>query len=188
MAKKTMMLALAIGALLAIPPAAQAAELIEGENPLKIGSEITLTSTNTEITTATGTIYCELIVEHAKVLENGPNIQLGALPSEAKSCGLTAPPVPVKVTEVELGFFVLGGGTGGAATTFKFDIPPTGGLVDCHLQGFVVYTYEPGSNVISIGGSELIPGIKVPAGCPKQGIIHGDYSLETANGVAVHIE
>lgn len=188
MVKKTTMLALTICALLTAAPATvSATELIEGGNPLEVGSIVRLTSTNVEVTTAVGALHCELIAEVAEVEENGPAVGLDALFVEIEGCGLTSPPVAVKITDLSFGFFEFEEGVGLSESIYKVDIPAAG-LVDCHLKGLAHYTYEPGSNVVSVAGSELTPGIKVPPGCPQQGIIHGSYSLETVNGAAVQLE
>jgi hypothetical protein len=173
MIKKMMLLALAVGALVAFAaPAAQADELYEEESgALEVGAEVTATSTNlTQTWTGVGkTLTCQEVILHLGVDENGPeSIHLSTL--AATSIGCSAP-----FSKVTSGTITLGGGTG-LATGWTF---LASGV--CDFAGNIPLSYATNSDVLNITGTSQLNGNCGPSD------MTGSFTLTTGTGTPVYI-
>jgi hypothetical protein len=186
MIRKMMLLAVSVGALVALaaPAVAQATELKEGNKKLAVGSEVTATSTNLKTTTSQGTLACELVTLHATVAQNGPgNVIIEPVVTTTAECHILTPAThAATITEPTVGTITIGGGVGSASATFIADIPDF--ELECHFSGAVGFTYVAGTGVLSVPGSPLAGS---GTNCPAAGTIEGSFTLETANGSPVTI-
>jgi hypothetical protein len=190
MIKKMMLLAMAVGALVALAaPAAQAIELKEGGKALKTGVEVTATSTNLVTTTASGTLSCELVTIHGTLAKNGPAVEIKPTTTTTKNCSINAGEKGVHsatITSPAVGTIsVVNQGVGSAsAVTFLADIPDF--ALECHFSGTAGFTYVSGSSTLTVAAaSSVLTGSGT--NCPTSGTLEGSFSLETSNGTAVTI-
>jgi hypothetical protein len=177
MFKKTMLLALSAGAIIAFaaPAMAQADELVEsgGTVHLAKGAEITATSTNlaTVLTPGPVTLTCTKVTVHGKLIKTTNPITIGQTTTEVEGCNAT-------ITNPQVAEIVLEGGIG-EASGVSFTVDPPGGF-PCTLGGMVELTYATNNDILSIPGSTL-------TGTCGAGDISGNFTLETANGTAIEI-
>jgi opacity protein-like surface antigen len=176
MFKKTMLLALSAGAIIAFaaPAMAQADELVEsgGTVHLAKGAEVTATSTNlATVVPGVGTLTCSKVTVHGTLKKVTAPITIGQTTTEVEGCN-------VPVTNPEVAEIVIEGGSGeGSGVSFTADLSPS-----CMLGGTVAFTYTTNSDVLSIAGS-ILTGT-----CGGgQGTISGSFTLETANGTAIEV-
>jgi hypothetical protein len=176
MIKKLAMLAMAVSALVAFaaPAMAQADQLYEkgplGEHiALKVGAEITLTSTNLKTESPLGTLTCTKVTIHGEVTENGPTTIKGKEKSTTvEGCNHT-------ITDPTAGTVSLGGGTGSTSGT-KFVVD---GL--CTFTGSIPFKYETNTDVVTVTGTKQLSS---PCG---SGTMTGTFTLETKDGTTVFI-
>lgn len=175
MNKKLTMLAVTLGALLALaaPTMAQADQLLEGGIEVTSGSEITLTSTNFVMTSPIGTIICVAVTVHEEVTANGPTTITGKEKSTTvKECNHA-------ITDPTVGSVDLGSGVG-KTTSSKL-------VVDgiCTYTGSIPFSYVTNSSTVTITGKEQLTGSpSFPCG---KATVTGNFSLETSSGVAITI-
>jgi len=174
MIKRLVLLAMAVGALVAFaaPAMAQADELYEEsigvKTPLKIGSEITLTSTNLKTTLFFGTLTCEKVTIHEEVTKNGPTTITGKERSTtAEGCNRT-------ITDPTFGSASLSGGTG--STGWKFVLE---GL--CTYTGSVPFKYTTNTNEVTVTGTS-----QLSSACGSA-TVSASFTLETKDSTPVFI-
>jgi hypothetical protein len=187
MARKFVLLAMALGAVvaLAVPAIASAQELRAEGEPLPVGSDLTATSTNLKTVTAVGTLECKKVTIHANVTENGAEASAAESTSiETEGCvtnqggGVL---IPTNIEEASANLSLnSAGGTAGA--TFVANIGP--GALSCHFAGSPGITYTHGSSELTIAGELTGTGTE----CPPNGVMSGNFTLETAGGVPVVIQ
>lgn len=173
MLRKTMLLALSVGALIAFAaPTVASAQLKENGVDLAVGAEVTATSTNLE-TLATGlgvNLTCEIVTLHLKVERNNPgDMELSDVATTIEGC--TSP-----ITNPTAGTVTLGGGVGIAhdATFIAAGV--------CHFEGDIPFSYnKAGGTTLTVTGTEQFDG-----NCGK-GDMKGDFHLETSDGTPVTI-
>lgn len=165
MIKKMMLLAMAVGALLAFagPAMAQADVLSDSEGDLPIGAEVTATSTDL-VTEVPGlpTLECALVTIHGDVVANGPVIEIEETETTVNGCNLP-------ITNPASGDITIGGGVGIASeSTFV-----AAGI--CHFTGNIPFSYETNSDTLTITGEE-----QLTSACGN-GTMSGSFTLETEN-------
>lgn len=187
MIKKTMLLAISVGALVAFaaPTAASAQQLLENGTPLAKGAEFTATSTNLVTTTAAGTLECVNVTIHAEVKNNKATTSEAVSKSvTTTNCVTTTPEsVPTTITAASANFHLEPSGVGTAGATFIADIGPS---LQCHFASTTPalgITYTTNTDSVHVEGTLVGTGV----GCPSSGTIHGDFTLETSNGTAITI-
>lgn len=185
MIKKTMLLATAIGVLVALAiPAAASAQLLTSPagTAIKVGTNITATSTNLVTTTALGKLTCAKVTIHANVTANkGSTSAVSSTSVTTESCDLlTASLVshPATITSASASFHIEKKGVGTTTATFIADIPAV--PATCHESGTPGITYTAGTDVINVKGA-----LSGPCGAAE---IHGSFTLETSNGSQVIID
>jgi hypothetical protein len=186
--KKMMLLATAVGALVALAaPAAQAIELKEGTKALKTGVEVTAKSTDLVTTTASGTLSCTLVTVHGTLLKNGPAVEIGSTFTTTENCSLSTPTVhSATITQPSVGTIsVVNQGVGSAsAVTFIADIPDF--ALECHFAGTAGFTYVSGSSTLTVASaSSVLTGSGT--NCPTSGTLEGVFHLATSNGTGLTI-
>jgi hypothetical protein len=191
------LLLLACMALVAIayaaPAGAQAnVQLKEKGVALKAGAEVTATSTNLETTFGAGDgLVCELVTLHLKVVKNGTNtVVLEPLVGgiTTKGCKTTGG-LFVTIENPSFANLTLNTwGTGVTSVTFAahlfLDAAHTMTAATCHFSGNVhVQAAAVGGSGVNVGPSTLTSASG--GNCPKEGVIHGGFTLETKDGTAV---
>lgn len=187
--RNLLLLALA-GLALAIPASAPAAVLTDEEgNPLGKGSTVTLLSSNTFVTTGSGSkISCDVFHMTGEITE-APEIFIDFTEGTAESEGTSICPF-------EPGFFVelmditmfMSLKLKRATATFKYDIQFTG--LECHLEStgtFLEIGYAKESSEMTIGG-EMVRGAGFSTFCPPQAVFHGTFKLADGEGGVVTID
>jgi len=174
MIKKLTMLAMAVGALVAFaaPAMAQADELYEktinGNVPLKVGAEITLTSTNLVTHAGIGTLECKKVTIHGEVTKNGPTITGKEKSTTVEGCNHT-------ITDPTAGTVELGSGTGKTTgTSFTVDF-------FCTFTGSIPFKYVTNTDEAVVTGENQLSG-----GCGSA-TMTGSFTLETKDGTPVYI-
>lgn len=189
MLKKMMLLALAAGALLAFvaPAAAQAeARLTDmfGE-PIKIGAEVTATSTDLRFTTGNNEIECALVTLHAEVTENGPEtITMEKVVPTLSGCFYNVTGVnkfPTTFTKATGETILLSEFGGMLTSTFTWDTPALG-LKECRIHGIIGFVVNTETDVLSVPGSAFEKEAGSGASCPAEMEVHGSFTLENAVG------
>jgi hypothetical protein len=181
MLKKMMLLAMSAAALaaFAVPTAASAEQLKENGTALAVGAEITATSTNLETTTGLGNLTCSKVTVHGTVTENTKTKSAVASTSvTTESCDIltkNSTVDPATITNASAGFVIEKKEVGTASAAFTADI----GEVSCNEAGNPGLTYVAGTDVLTVRGA--LEGTCGPAE------IHGQFTLETANGTPVTI-
>jgi hypothetical protein len=185
MVKKLLLLLIAIAAL-AAPAAAHATELTaQGEEtPVDVGATLTATSGNLETTIGAGTISCANVTIHGELVENGPGVKIAPYLVTTKTCAYTISKIPVTITEPKVGLISLKEFKGDATLTYKYD---ASGIENCRFSGTLAFTYISEVDSLAIPGSALTGSSTDPAQCANAGTIHGSFTLETSNGIAVNI-
>jgi hypothetical protein len=183
MSKKTMVLAMAIGALLAlaIPAAASASQLTSGGKALGVGSVVQATSINATTDTSAGTLKCSHVSVAGKVTKNTGGESTATTSGEGTTSGCEFGTLPATITDATLlGLTLLSPTNGSASVTFVADI----GALKCHFAGTVAVTYTAGGSVLHLAGTLAGTG----TGCPTSGAFMGDFALTTTAGAAVTVD
>jgi hypothetical protein len=182
MLKKTMLLAVSAAALaaFAVPTVASAQLLKHTGVALAVGAEVTATSTNLETTTGLGNLTCKKVTIHGTVTENTKTSSKVASTSvTTESCDILTLPSKVVdsaiITNASAGFVIAKKEVGTASAAFTADI----GEGSCNEEGNPGLTYKSGTDLLSVKGA--LNGTCGPAE------IHGEVTLETANGTPVTI-
>ena len=188
MAKKLILLAMAVAAFaaLAIPATASALTLTDHAGKVQPGAWIVGTSTNTVTTnTPVGELTCPHIEWTARVITNNGSL---ATTGEGEvgipvGCGAEGEPLTVTVptlTHIES----TGNDEGNAGLSFETDV----GGFECPYGGTVPFTYETGTghDVLHLTGRIFSPF----EFCENEEeiVFHGDYTLTTTNGKEVWAE
>jgi len=205
MFKKLTLLAMALGALVALAAPAFASANVQltdvNGNRIPNGSEITVTSGNLVTTTESGFLECAeaeagKVTIHFEVVTNGLEHvvlkQLGAATTVNCVLNIGTAKIPTTITDGTVGVeeneeeeithevTINTWGTGVTNSTFVSDIPVGGGAeISCHLEGAVHLQGSNGSDVLNAGPS-LLAG--AGAGCPNAGVIEGSFTIENAAG------
>jgi hypothetical protein len=187
MLKKMMLLAMAVGALIAFAaPTVAQAELTGVEK----GDTIIATSTNLRTTTAGGTLFCKHVQINAEVTGNGATATAQTTSVTTNECSVEQNGAPVIITSASAGEISLGGEAGTAQPAFVDDIPAAF-LAGCELSGEAAVTYVSGTDVISIPKPEtpnMAGGATDPAGCANAGFIEGDLTVTDGEGNPVLVD
>lgn len=185
MTKRMILLAMAVGALVAfsVPTVASAQLLKQGTKPLPVGAEFTATSTNLVTTTELGHLTCSKVTLHLKVTKNeGATSSAATTGVTTEGCHLVTTPneetFPATITNASASFHIQQKGVGTATATFLADIgEPV--FAECHEEGTPGITYVAGTDAVHVQGA-----LGGPCGAAE---IHGDFTLETANGETVTV-
>lgn len=196
MLKKMMLLALSAAALVAfaIPAAASATvTLTENEEPLPVPSDVTATSTNLVTTTAGGTLECEKVTLHLRLLANGIDHvvlqQLGEATTTNCKLNIVVAKLDALITDGTLGvgenseITIDTQGTGVTTAHFGADVPEAG--ANCSQDGTVHVTATNGTDILDVGPSELTASGGTAC---KNGTIEGTFTLETSDGTPIDID
>jgi hypothetical protein len=182
------LLLMGVGALLAfsIPAVASANVMLTNENeePVEVGTEITMTSTNMSTTTANGTITCPKVILHGVLTANVSDVAIKSLSMTVEGQCKYAGVLNVTITNPTVGNITLTtGGVGTIASmTYVSDVPGVG--LTCHAS-------STGSFAIAWTSAELsvskAPMVVTGPGCPTFAQTSGSFSLETG-GEALSID
>lgn len=188
MGKKLNMLVVAVAAFaaFAMPAAASAApHLFEGESEL--GEEVSLlgTSKNAITTnTALGTLECESLTVNATTSEDNASTGIEAEGTAGETAECDAGEFPLTVTDPTLlSLETRGEDKGTLSLTFIADVGP----FECHFQGTGGFTYETGTDVLSIAGITLASAELCE---PEEGhsTFEGSFTITTSNGTPLTIK
>jgi hypothetical protein len=188
MAKKLSlaMAAIAAIAVFAIPATASAAPTVTmpAGTLVPVGTELTGTSTDAEITTSLGAIHCGTVHVNAELTKNnGTEVEaVGVGQGLATTCAFTAGEA-ITVTDVTL--FKLSATA--AAKKLEFTLIADLGPVTCHFvtpAGGINFTYVSGSDTITIAEQKLTA---TPAAC-RPGEFQASFTIETTAGGAVILD
>lgn len=178
MSKKFILLAMAVGALvaLAIPAVAGAQQLEQGGSPLSPGETVTGESSDTvTVAPALGaTFACSNVTIEAEVAENTPSGSFAAGPASASGCVVNGV-LPATVSGANAAIALEPGGTGVAELEFTV----TSGELVCTFAGAGPITYVSGTSLIHVEAE-----LSSPTCGP--GELSGDYTL-SHNGSPVTI-
>lgn len=162
---------------LAAPAGAATLKDSKGE-AVKSGSVVTLTAA-TLTATYPGTPYstvCNNVVLEYQVEENGPQISLFPGTITRGSCLFNG---TTPVTLISTLFYTpleLSAGEGSASYQFKEKF---GSALTCTFTGAFEFTYEAGTDVLSVPGSTLAgEGF----GCPTSEVVQGNFALTNKLG------
>jgi hypothetical protein len=186
----------------AAPTAAQANVLLTDPSGTQLakGAKVTATSTNLKTTTAAGTLECKLVTLHFEVTNPGTKEvvlkQLGVAGTEGCSVSGVA---PVTITDGTIGvgaknlLVIDTWGTSTTKATFESHIyaDPEHKILErtCHFEGSVHVQATPSSPTDLLGvGPSVLTGKSIVGTCPATGTIHGEFTLETSNGVEVTLD
>ncbi|HYC80311.1 MAG TPA: hypothetical protein VEB65_00915 [Solirubrobacterales bacterium] len=191
MAKRLVLLGIAVVSF-AIPAVAAASpELRDASGKVAVGAVITGTSTNAAATlTAFGPLKCSHFVLKGEVTSNtGTHIAVKGTGGHTATC--FAGPEALTVTDQSLLFMTTSSEDEGAMSlTFTADVGP----FECHFMGLDEFTYETGSSndTIHVSGglstSEFCT-LFDDTGVPYEPIFEADFTLTTeSNGQPVFIQ
>jgi hypothetical protein len=185
--KKPIGVGLVIGllalAFTALPAMAQAAPTLkDSKGTLPIGSTVLATSSNLVTVTPTGTLTCEEVTLDGIVTSNPAAALEGE--GEANGC-LVNGAAPVNIESILFTDEFFAGGTDAGEVLFTYSIPAAG-LSGCFLEGGIATTWTNGSDIVKVTKSHLTGG-GGSAGCPEEGDITGELTLETEDGTAVTV-
>lgn len=184
MFKKTMLLAMAVGALVAFaaPALAQAEPILTSEGKgVEPGEVVTATQDPTKhVVTqlkpvSLGQLTCEVIDLSLKVGENTTTTVTGSGTGTATGCENLKQPVTITTINVS-SIDLTANATGNASFTFQYDL---GTLTNCEFSGTVNLTYGHKSNTVSLVSGNTLTG-SGPIGCPTEGEITGGFVLDNA--------
>jgi hypothetical protein len=191
MLKKMMLLAMAVGALIAFvgPAVAQGATLTDeaGEH---YSGPIAAVSTNLKWTTASSALACEEVSIHGSASQSGGMVTISSnVVTVTTFCPINGLPPTYKthVTSASMGTITIGAGTGSTAATFTYDLTNNGVKVAgvCHLAGTIGFTYTSGTGVLNVPGSGLAGG---GPGCTEGGTMHGSFTITDGEGNPLTID
>jgi hypothetical protein len=184
MSKKTMVLAMALGALLAlaIPAMASASQLTSGGKALAVGTVVQATSSNAKTVVGETALTCTSVAVSGKLTKNTGGESVATTNGAGTTSGCKFGTTAATITDATLlGLTLVSPTVGTASLTFVADIGP---LV-CHFSSTsVAVTYTAGASSIHLAGTLIGSG----SGCPTSGAFSGDFALETTAGVAVIVD
>lgn len=177
MVKKLTLLAMAIGALVALaaPSMAGAAQLTNGgEELLPTGTTISATSTNTVTKTTLGEIKCQHVEIHGIVAENGGSVSVSmdGANDTATNCEIVGLG-KVAIDPTFEGLAASGSGPGTAAFTFNV----TG-----------LCTSTSGASEVTWNGTDVIHIKAAVGGSCGTGTLNGDFTVTDDEGNPVIVE
>jgi hypothetical protein len=188
MLKKMTLLAISVGALVAVaaPAMAQAQQLYElngKQHVALVGSsdptkapKITATSTNLVTTTPLGSLTCTKVTIHGLVTKNTANeVEISNNVVTVEGCNHEITPATVgSITIVK-------SETLGVAHDATF-------VVDhgCHFTGDIPFDYAHDTDVLTVTGSNQLTG--TPSSPCGTGSMTGSFTLETSDGTTVFME
>ena len=168
---------------LAAPATAPAQQLRESGVPLSIAASYRATSTNTQMTTAVGTVECAKVTLQLVVTENSTVVsrsETGFM--QTTGCKITkggGGESPVTITGGSVDFALLGSGSGLVDFAFTSDIPEV--PIPCHWTGSagpMSYTTNSSTVTVSVSMASFQCGL---------GNLTGTFTLETLGGQAITI-
>jgi hypothetical protein len=186
MAKKLILLAMAVGALLAfaLPAVASAQQITNSEG--EPAANVTAVSTNT-VTNVPGGLQlgCTTVNLAVNLTSNTPETSAGILTGTAEGNPYVSPQThtgacstntgtPVQITSIN-GSIHLASGANTASFNYAYDIA---GVIPCTFEGAGTVTYVPGSDEISV----VAPGTGAGEGCPPVGTVEGSFTVLDENG------
>jgi hypothetical protein len=195
MFKKTMLLAMAVGAIAAfVAPTVASAQLLTDPEGVALAknSEITATSTNLVTTTGLGDLTCGKVTIHLKVTKNtGATSAAESTSVTTENCDLLTTPSlavdPATITSATTKFHIEKAGVGTTTATFIAHLYANEAkhlanepFAICHESGTPGITYGADTDVIHVSGALTGP-------CGNASIA-GDFTIETANGTRVTID
>ena len=192
MLKKMMLLAMAVGAIVAFaaPAMAQATTTVTGTDG-KAASTFTATSSNLTTQTSVGRLACNTVHITGNV-SNGADATLSGIHGTATSdihpfntaaeCPILGPLGEVvtaaRITSIS-GEMTLEGGSGEAEFGFHFDVTIAPGVLatcDYNTSGGAALTYSGSVITITPPGAELVGTGET--GCPTEGTLDGELTLD----------
>jgi hypothetical protein len=203
MVKKLMLLAMAVGALVAFaaPAMAQANVTLTNEagEALESGEGITATGSDLETVTAAGTLFCNEVNLSGEVGSNGgatataENISGTATFDGSPACPVLVGGEPVTqavITNISASVAFAGGGNGTASFSFTYDlfVSPTEAIMCTFATSSpaaITYTTGPPA-VVTVPGAALTGTGEL--GCPSTGTLHGHLTLGDASGSPLTID
>lgn len=185
MLKKMMLLAMAVGALVALAAPAMASAVTltdEHGNAVPVGTIVTATSANSETTAGGNVIACEEVDITGEVTENnGPHVTIEEMTvSTSDPCFFNGFPI-VHIRAAITGKITLEPGGGGLASGVSFEAEITG-VTTCTFTGSGAGESLPvgwAAGGVSLGGAVNLNG--AGPGCPGAGEIHGSFGITSAN-------
>lgn len=158
MLRKMMLLAMTVAALVAFAaPTVAQATLMSGGTALKLGTEVTATSTNMTSEDARGTAACEKVTIRGKVTNNKTPAVITPLASPNgmtwSGCKRYFPYFPsstVTITNTELGPMSFGSGTGSAEANYLYS--EENYAENLYMSGAFNFWYASGASSFAASG------------------------------------
>lgn len=190
MARKLCLLLAAVAVAAVVLPASVSAApaLTDGKgNLLKIGTQITASSTNMVTKTSLGTITCTEAEAFTVLTENSGSLLEAVGFGEGVTFGCKLGTTSIKITDFtmeELDTFLFTSGKGTIALTFEADLPGVTCHFDSHLKP-LPFTYKAGSNVLEVPSAEILGS---PEACGVSTFSATFTLSQTAGGGAVVLD
>jgi hypothetical protein len=183
MLKKMMLLAMAVGALVAFaaPAVSQAATLSDSTGNVPAGAWLHATSTNTKTTiNAQLTLVCAHVELSGEAIGEGEEIAAVAGGGVATNCEVSPLGAPATITSIS---FELGIEEEEATFAFGYDALGASGCTDETVEP-VKAEWTIGTDIIHVHGGPLLgTGAGCPAGAAE---IHGTFTVTTTGGDPVY--